>query len=439
MNGMRRLTSLCFSALALGTFAADLQHPDWSQLDVCQQTLTRAEFSHLLDTVYCPNGELNSFLAVTDEKAELFADAEKKQPLWQFQFAAEEKARKVIRPSFKTLDDLRAFHNPSDAPLHGIRIGIDPGHIGGEYARMEERFFVFGSNRPVQEAVLNLTVANLLKKRLESAGATVLIVKDDFHPVTKQKPEDFRAEAAEVVDEIMFRTPIEQAKLASMSDLERVAYREDLVRKRMELHFYRYAEITARADHLNNLLRPDLTLCIHFNAHAWDNPPQLIKENALVVFIHGAYSADELRSEQQKFELMSKVLEGSHATELAAAEKVSRALAHATGLPPVNPEPTRVTANPYIVPRNLIANRLYRGPVLYLEPYYQNNADVYARLLAGDYDGEREIVSLGSDGHPVAESESKKYRSIYREYADAVAQSLIEFYSEYTVTPSPAP
>jgi hypothetical protein len=76
--------------------------------------------------------------------------------------------------------------------------------------------------------------------------------------------------------------------------------------------------------------------------------------------------------------------------------------------------------NPYIYGRNLIANRLYHGPVIYLEPYYQNNPTTYARLLTGDYDGEREFGG-------------QRLRSIFREYADAVARGVIEFYTRHTV------
>ncbi len=49
-----------------------------------------------------------------------------------------------------------------------------------------------------------------------------------------------------------------------------------------------------------------------------------------------------------------------------------------------------------------------------------NNRTVYKRLLAGDYDGQRMF-----DG--------KSYGSIFREYADCVAQGLVKAYAGSTV------
>ena len=43
--------------------------------------------------------------------------------------------------------------------------------------------------------------------------------------------------------------------------------------------------------------------------------------------------------------------------------------------------------NPYVVARNLAANREYDGPVVCTEPYFMNNRVTYQRLLAGDYEG----------------------------------------------------
>ena len=76
--------------------------------------------------------------------------------------------------------------------------------------------------------------------------------------------------------------------------------------------------------------------------------------------------------------------------------------------------------NPYVVARNLAANREYDGPVVCTEPYFMNNKVVYQRLLAGDYDGVRTF-------------NGKSYGSIFREYADCVAQGLVKAYAGSTV------
>jgi N-acetylmuramoyl-L-alanine amidase len=329
---------------------------DWTILNRYQRTIARAEFESLLTNVYDTAGTLTGSLTFASNSVTVAG--------YTFHFATNAPALTV--PSLK-------------------RIVLDPGHIGGEWARMEERLFVRGKDRPVQEAALNLIVARLLKQQLEMAGVTVALTKESFQPVTELRPEDFRTQAEREVP-------------ASEDE----ATRADAVRQRQELLFYRTAEITARAQLVNDRLKPDLTICIHFNAAEWNECHDLVDDNRLLVFIHGDYRPGELAGDDQKLRLFEKLLERSHAVEWPVAEALAAALARATGLPSS------------IRPRNLAANRLYDGPVVYLEPYYMNNRIVYERIQLGDYDGEKPV-----HGRPV--------KSIFREYADAVMEGLRPF------------
>ncbi len=272
---------------------------------------------------------------------------------------------------------------------------------------MEERFFVRGKDRPVQEAELNLTVARLLKARLETMGAQVFLTKDNFEPVTDKRPEDFQAQAEQEVKT--------STRFDTFPPLEREAAFADAVRKRAEVLFYRSSEIAARANLLNEKIKPDLTICLHVNAVEWDECNDLVDDNRLVVFVHGNYLASELKDDDQKLRLMEKIPERSHSTEMAVAEAIAASLASATKLPPVDYGPNsgsvHVGDNPYVFARNLAANRLVNGPVVFLEPYYQNNRLVYQRIQLGDYEGLRDV-----NGTPM--------KSIFREYADAVAEGL---------------
>jgi N-acetylmuramoyl-L-alanine amidase len=340
--------------LALHTAVA----ADWSTLDRYQRTMSRAEFESLLTNVYDRAGALTGELRFASNSVTI--------------------AGHTLHFAPFTIN-----HPPS--PLR--RIVLDPGHIGGEWARTEERWFQRGKDRPVQEAALNLTVARLLKPRLESAGITVLMTKDNFQPVTDQRPEDFRAQAERDV------------AAAVAGSLFHEADRADAVRKRMERLFYRAAEIAARARLVNEQLKPDLTLCVHFNAVEWDECQSLVDDNRIIVFVHGDYLPAELAGEDQKLRLLQKLFARTHATEQPVAEAIAAAFGTATGLPVE------------VRPRNLAANRLYDGPVVYLEPYYMNNRTVYERIQLGDYDGEKIVA-----GQPV--------KSIFREYADAVMEGL---------------
>jgi hypothetical protein len=75
-----------------------------------------------------------------------------------------------------------------------------------------------------------------------------------------------------------------------------------------------------------------------------------------------------------------------------------------------------VNANPYVWARNLLANRLFTCPVVYIEAYVMNSRTFFARVQAGDYDGRRNFGGVAR-------------KSLYREYADAVTDGLVKYYS----------
>lgn len=394
----------------------------WNELEKYHFNCSRQRFESLLKSRYAPSDALASCLTITDEEVSVYASPDKQRKLWTLKFSKSEPQRTF-------------GHRAPDRgapPLSGWRIALDPGHIGGEWARMEERFFSAALKEgdkplpPIQEAAANLIVARLLRQRLETLGATVLMVKNDLQPVTTMRPEDFRQQAQREVARSLSGDPV----FANMPPLLQQAYRADLVRKRMELLFYRHDEIGARAEIVNSW-KPDVTLCIHFNAKDWTlEKDKLTEDNRLVVFVHGNYLPSELQSEEGKLALFAKLLEGSAPTELKLADCISRALAKSTGLAAPNKHPSdgssgwlQISENPYVYARNLLANRLFKGPVIYIEPYYQNNRIVYQRILAGDYEGEREIAG-------------QKFRSIFREYADGVVEGLLQFNAPASPAPS---
>ena len=71
--------------------------------------------------------------------------------------------------------------------------------------------------------------------------------------------------------------------------------------------------------------------------------------------------------------------------------------------------------NLFVVARNLAANRLIDGPVVFCEPYFMNQRETVERLLAGDYDG-------------VQTFNKKEFPSIFQEYAGALVDGILEVY-----------
>lgn len=369
--------------------------PDWKQLDAYQNSITRQQFESLLGSIFTTGDAWKAVISITDREALIATDPTKPESAFRLEFATA--GKEIVPPRhWRSGSELSAA--PTDKPLSGLKIAIDPGHIGGNWAKMEERWFSVAGGTPVCEGDLTLKVAQLLKPELESLGAEVFMVRTTSEPLTALRPADLIPQAAAVNV-----TGEDPTKLA-------------------ERLFYRTAEIRARADLVNARLKPDLVLCLHFNAEPWGdaNAPALVDVSHFHLLLNGGYTDEEVLMEDQRFELLRKLLQRTHEEEVNIGTDVAAAFYSATGLPAYryNPESKNartVAGNPFLWARNLLANRLYDCPVIFLEPYVMNSRGDYARIQAGDYEGLRQI-------------EGRQVPSIFRDYAGAVAKGLAEHY-----------
>jgi len=192
-----------------------------------------------------------------------------------------------------------------------------------------------------------------------------------------------------------------------------------------EFLFYRCSEIIERGNRIRNNFVPDITVTLYIDATPRSARGQVTNGNANIFFVGGSYTRTEMVDPDMQRRCVYKIVEGGSDIESEVANNISLVFAQRTGLGPVKYGDSSTTRqvipnNPYVVARNLAANREYDGPVVCTEPYFMNNHVVYQRLLAGDYDGTRTF-------------EGKPYTSIFREYADCVAQGLVKAYAGSTV------
>jgi hypothetical protein len=389
-------------------------HPRWSVLEHYQETITRDEFVHLIYNVYCTHGFAPDLIEVNAHTARILTNRES-QIFFTLRFAKNDASRNPaprLWHSSKFLPRAKA-----DKPLSGLRIALDPGHLGGEWAKIEERWFQVGSTQPVQEGDLALKVARLLAPQLRELGAKVFFVRNSSEPVTAKRPNDFRDLARKIL--IRNGVPQPRAEVLDPNDPEK----EQTIRWQSEILFYRYSEIRRRAVLVNFKLHPDLVLCLHFNAEGWGDPnnPTLTDINHLHLLVNGSYLQEELEYDDERFEMIRRLLSRAYDEELPLADTIASTMARETQLPPyqypTTNSTTKVGTSGYVYARNLLATRLYRCPVVYCEPYVMNSKDAFARIQAGDYEGARNVNGLDR-------------KSIFREYADSVADGLIEYYSK---------
>ena len=365
--------------------------PDWQAINDFQSTISRGDFLRQMDGVFTVSPEWRNWFEVGPQDVKIVTSPGNHLRLRFSPEGLESTPPRYWRPATALPPA------PADRPLDGLRIAIDPGHIGGRWGKMEERWFQIPGSQAVQEGDMTLKVAQLLKPRLERLGATVTMVRDQTEPVTGIRPEMLQEEARHS---------------AAGGDIAKLA----------ERLFYRTAEIRARATLVNETIQPDIVLCLHFNADAWGDPgnPTLAPSNHFHMILNGGYTDDEVALEDQRHDLLIKLLEGVHAEETGLATSVAAAFVEKTSIPPYlyrteAKNSRNVDGNPYLWARNLLANRLYRCPVVYFEPYVMNSIEDHTRIQAGDYEGLQEVAG-------------KLRPSIFREYADSAALGLERYY-----------
>lgn len=373
--------------------------PDWEELVAYQHTITRDDFEHLLTEIFTTGPAWRQFIEVGEDEALIRKSNDTDAEAFVLRFATPQKSV----PSPRNWQSTGSLPVPPAArPLAGLHIALDPGHIGGEWAQIEERWFQIGNEKPVTEGDMTLFVAQLLRPRLEFLGARVSMVRDNAEPVTPLRPEN-------------------------LTELAGGEFSEDdprALRRFAERLFYRTAEIRARADIVNEVLKPDLVLCLHFNAEGWGDPakPTLVSRSHLHILLNGAYTDDEVRLADQRFAMLKKLLQRTHEEEALVGATVADTFAEFSRLPPFtyppnSPNVRPVNNHPYLWARNLLANRLYDCPVIFMEPYVMNSERDYARIQAGDYLGLREV-------------NGEMLPAIFREYTDALVEGLIRHYGK---------
>lgn len=379
------------------------ESPDWAMLDRYQGCITREDFVRLLTTVYTVGESWREWVEIEGDHALIVQRAgDKGVPKYRLEFA-EEPNPQVAR-FWRSADELGSA--PEGKPLDKMVIAIDPGHIGGEWAVVEERDFAVNGDRPVREGEVTLLVAQMMKPQLEQLGAEVILVRNSLDSVNPRRPGHYDYDA---------RVELEgRGQIPSAPAIEQL-------RNKM---FYRVGEIRERAKIVNSIIRPDLTICLHFNATSWGDPDdrQLVEGTHFHMLLHGAFTSGELAKDDERFSMLKKIMMKNHDEEAAVSAAVAESFAMVSGLPafkydPLSMRARNINGNDYLWARNLLANRLFESPVIYMEPYVMNSTSDYARLQMGDYEGEREV-----DG--------EMRSSIFKEYTKGMLDGLVKYYSE---------
>lgn len=379
--------------------------PDWSELDAYQNTISREEFVYLLKHCYARSPEeFDDYITIQSDRALILKQSNFPEAGWYDLRFRQRNHLSGGRPKYwRGPTELPDLPPNSTKPLEGILITIDPGHIGGKWVTWDDRHFKIGRDTiPVKEGEMTLKVAHILKRDLEILGARVILTREEPEPVTEERVDTLQDEA--------------RAYLRHHNQIPSPG----LIASTAKSMFAISSEIRSRGELVNDGIRPDLALCLHFNASPWQNPrrPAFRSPNHLHLLINGCYSRDEIAEDDTRLEMLLRILQRIYHEELDLADEISEPMRKETRLPAFHYDGIKAKAvndNELIWARNLLANRVFMCPVVFFEPYCMNNRDVHERVQAGEYDGLREFDGV--------------YRkNIYQEYADGVTTGLVNYF-----------
>ena len=199
---------------------------------------------------------------------------------------------------------LDASMNPEDRPLAGLRIALDPGHMGGPvWDRRTEKYIEGPDGKIISEGLINLQTALLLESELVKLGATVFLTRRTLAPVTSIEYEtfplrdyalqEFRKRSLEdwFVDLLTIAPPGPKLYNAFAAHHQVKAIFSESMRSQ---YFILNADLTARKDLIRNFA-PDITLVIHFDTMARD-----FATNGTKAYVPGAFTPAEFATREDR-------------------------------------------------------------------------------------------------------------------------------------------
>jgi len=385
---------------------------NWSLLDPYQGTMTREDFVYLLKHCYARSaGDFEGLIRIEEDRALILKQSNFPELGWyDLRFRTGSELPGSPPTYWRGPLEMPDLEANSTRPLEGLRVAIDPGHIGGRWVTWDDRHFKLGGQDTleVREGEMTLLVAKRLRRDLTLLGAEVHLTRESNDPVTRERVETLQDEA---------RTYLARRGQVPSSGL---------IANTAKAMFAISSEIRARGDLINDSIRPDLALCLHFDASPWPGGrPVFRSPNHLHLLINGCYSKSEIAEDDTRFEMVLRILQRIYPEELRLAETVTRTMRDETRLPPFSYDGNSgksVSDDEYLWARNLLANRVFLCPVLFFEPFCMNHRETHARVQEGEYEGLREINGV--------------YRkNIYQEYADGVTAGLVRYYRQQRQRP----
>ncbi len=312
-----------------------------------------------------------------------------------------------------SISDIESDIRNTRLPLAGLRIALDPGHMGGTFWDKKTGKYVQDSKgRIVSEGVIALQTALLLKKEFQALGAQVLVTHETLGAVSNQDVNTFditpyaQAELRDNIHAPWFVKLIQSAKNDKelLQLFDNSAERKKLFSEsNRDFYFIRRTDLWARVNKINQW-NPDLVLIIHFdtddsgdhNGGVNPNAP-----NATKAYVVGGYQVNELGSRSARQYFARHLLDQrSWDQSVRISQSILKNFTTQMGLKLASSGGESAYAvAPGVFARNLVIPRMLKAPVMsYLECLFYNNPAEFERFYNTKYP-----LDIGGKNYPYSD------------------------------------
>lgn len=292
---------------------------------------------------------------------------------------------------------MNVYYRPSNVLKYPVRVAIDPGHIAGNWEEAYlEGHFIENRKEKVRffESELTMATALTLKRKLEADGYLVMMTRNwgegaNGKSFTKWFKSDFRKQLAADLES----GAIDSSRYHRLAAASRAEVFES---------YYRILDLKERAKKIN-LFKPDITVIIHYNtseftAKRGEDAP-IFENNFSSYFIPGGFTLAELSSSSQEQDIFRLLSTNTVERSARLSDCVAREFKKSFSLPDLTISDTATVAAdvpwlkhfasattfPSVFGRNLYLTRVVRSPLVYGEPFLQNNRKMVHELNRRDY------------------------------------------------------
>lgn len=368
----------------------------------------RAYYQNKLDTYFSKDHEVKDFVAITMDGIDLYENAsakeEGKKPeiklSWQqvdslkniISYTSEKELEKIL---INKKDSLYYFiHHDTlthkiATSLKGMKIAIDPGHIGGTFdmGGIESRCMSLcidsAHQIKLEEGNLTFFTAQFLKKKLEAQGAIVILSRPDtgvsslgitFYEWKK------RTNDRAYVDSLV--------KEGLMTEKQAGMVHNHMGDKALFSNVFGPMDLSGRARKIN-AFKPDVTVVIHYNVNEKNTGwTKTTDKDFVMAFVGGCITTKDLTTLAGRLTFLRLLISNDIENSLKLCSYTVNHLSTDLKVPIVKrsdatylSEHCLATPVEGVYSRDLALTRMIKGPLVYGEPLYQDNANECTLLL----------------------------------------------------------